>query len=61
MLAWPEMEEFDIAKQEFEFAEEKGAYFRSRVEEWCDHGDGMRGEVNLDSWEDCQKFMFETD
>ena len=55
------MEEFDVSRQEFEFFSDKGEYLRSRIMEWCDHGKGMTGEVDLESWEDCQKFMYETD
>lgn len=41
---------------EFENANDKGSYLRNRIEEWADPD-----EVDLNSWEDCQKFMYETD
>lgn len=56
VLRWPEIEEFDVVKEEFETANDKGAYLRDRLEQWADPD-----EVDLDSWEDCQKFMYETD
>jgi len=31
-------------------------YIRAKIKEWVDPD-----EVDLDSWEDCQKFMYETD
>ena len=56
VLRWPEQEEFAEVKMEFESANDKGSYLRDRIEQWADPD-----EVNLDSWEDCQKFMYETD
>ena len=56
VLRWPEMQEFEEVKMEFESANDKGSYLRDRIEQWADPD-----EVNLDSWEDCQKFMYETD
>ena len=41
---------------EFESANDKGSYLRDRIEQWADPD-----EVDLNSWEDCQKFMYETD
>jgi len=54
--SWPELEEFETQKEEYENAADKGAYLRSKVESWCDED-----EVDLNSWEDCQKFLYDTD
>lgn len=48
--------EFEVQKQEYENSADQGAYLRSLIEEWADDD-----EVNLDSWEDCQKFLYLTD
>ena len=56
VMAWPEMQEFEEVQREFESVADKGSYLRGRIEEWADED-----EVNLDSWEDCLKFMYETD
>ena len=50
------MREFVDVQQEFESVSHKGAYLRQRVEEWAEID-----EVNLDCWEDCLKFMYETE
>lgn len=42
--------------QEYENAANKGEYLRSKVESWVDDE-----EVDLDSWEDCQKFLYDVD
>ena len=55
-MAWPETMEFEVQKQEYENSADQGAYLRSLVEEWADDD-----EVDLDSWEDCQKFLYLTD
>ena len=54
--SWPELEEFDTQKEEYENAANKGEYLRSIVESWVDDE-----EVDLDSWEDCQKFLYDVD
>lgn len=45
-----------MEKREFEDAADKGAFLRNQLEQWVDPD-----EVDLDSWADCQKFLFETD
>ena len=40
--------EFDVAREEFENAADKGAHLRGKLEAWVDPD-----EVDLDSWEDC--------
>ena len=54
--SWPELAEFETQKQEFEDAGNKGAFLRSKIESWYDPD-----EFDLDSWEDCQKFLYNTD
>lgn len=54
--SWPELEEFEDQKQEYENAANKGEFLRSKVESWVDED-----EVDLDSWEDCQKFLYDVD
>ena len=49
-------EEFKQHVQDFKDSNEQGNYIRAKIEEWVDPD-----EVDLDSWEDCQKFMYETD
>ena len=56
ILRWPESEEFNLVKQEFESAADQGSYLRSRLEDWVDPE-----ECDLNSWADCQKFLYETD
>ena len=47
---------FEEDREEFENAADQGAHLRLKLESWVDPE-----EVDLDSWEQCQKFLYETD
>ena len=58
-LSWPESDEFKEDQEALDgLADDalRGRMLRGKLEEWVDND-----ECNLDSWEDCQKFMYETD
>lgn len=56
LLSWPEQVEYEEIKDEFASTDNPGALLRERLEKWADPD-----EVDLDCWEDCQKFMYLTD
>lgn len=56
LLSWPDQVEYEEIKDEFASTDNPGALLRQRLEKWADPD-----EVDLDCWEDCQKFMYLTD